>query len=416
MMWKNILFTLFLLGNNTPIFGQSTIHGELVVNKHIGTLACSIYGSNGNFSKKLLAKVDSLGKFRFQLPQGVETLVFSGNPEFRIIELPVNNHQASDYYLSLPLIEVDQQTADKPYQQATQKDLLIQSDHSIINKKKIIRYLKIIDVDTSLPIKANVCLFYTKTGLKDCFEIKPQYPAKLTLTEDDIIALEIKSNQYQSYNGNLYINQLNSKNNTYEVGLTKTRSILSIRNSLTEELNIENINDTKPAKIRKIKKDFCSSIQAGQQFHLFNKQLDTIFVTKLGLNLLLIKPKKLTDKTFENIPQKNKYSIQFNQSDFELLNFAKQTLDTIAILMQQNPKIKAQIVGFTDNVGSAEKNQALSEFRAKVSIRYLVLHHIEEDRLSWKGLGGDFPVSQNDTESNKAKNRRVEIILKDNLE
>ncbi len=413
-MRKIILIILSLLGNNYQIFGQSIIYGELIANNHNGSLVCSIYGYSKS-SKKLLGKSDSLGKFRFQLPEEAETLLFSGNPNFRSIELPINTHQEGKYFLSLPLIKIDQQKSDKPYQQIAQKDLLINSNSSE-KKNKVIRYLKIIDIDTQVPIPAKVCLFYTKTGLKDCSDVSPKQPLKISLSEDDIIAFEINTNQYQSYRGNLYIHEFENKNAVYEVGLTKTQSILAISNLLKDEVTIKNSEGNNSLNTKKTQKDICLIVQPRQSYHILNKQIDTVLLAQLGLNLLVLKPKNAEKIPAFTIPDKSKFSIQFNQSDFELLSSAKQTLDTISLIMQQKPLLKAEIIGFTDNVGSAEKNQTLSEFRAKVSLRYLVQQHIEESRLVWKGLGGNSPIAQNDTESNKARNRRVEIILKEDLE
>ena len=56
------------------------------------------------------------------------------------------------------------------------------------------------------------------------------------------------------------------------------------------------------------------------------------------------------------------------------------------------------------------QNLALSENRAKVILNYLVSKGIDEDRLLYKGYGGTKPVATNDSEDNKKKNRRVEIV------
>jgi len=55
-------------------------------------------------------------------------------------------------------------------------------------------------------------------------------------------------------------------------------------------------------------------------------------------------------------------------------------------------------------------NLALSENRAKVILNYIVSKGIDEERLLYKGYGGTKPVAPNDSEDNKKKNRRVEIV------
>lgn len=67
-----------------------------------------------------------------------------------------------------------------------------------------------------------------------------------------------------------------------------------------------------------------------------------------------------------------------------------------------------EIGGHTDNVGSVEFNQTLSEKRAAFVRNYLVTHfHIDENRLSTKGYGELYPVNTNRTEKGRSQNRRV---------
>jgi len=72
-----------------------------------------------------------------------------------------------------------------------------------------------------------------------------------------------------------------------------------------------------------------------------------------------------------------------------------------------------EVEGHTDNVGSAEFNQKLSEQRANAVLNYLVDRGVDKARLKAKGFGFDKPVESNDTPEGKAKNRRVELVIKD---
>jgi outer membrane protein OmpA-like peptidoglycan-associated protein len=91
-------------------------------------------------------------------------------------------------------------------------------------------------------------------------------------------------------------------------------------------------------------------------------------------------------------------------SDFEL--------NTLAQDLKDNPSIKIQIIGHTDNVGSENDNQKLSEARAKAVAAALVSRGIDYSRVSYLGLGESQPIADNDTESGRKKNRRTEFILK----
>ena len=69
------------------------------------------------------------------------------------------------------------------------------------------------------------------------------------------------------------------------------------------------------------------------------------------------------------------------------------------------------IAGHTDNIGSNEYNQELSEERAKSVKNYLLNHHgIDSKRITIKGYGETKPIASNDTDDGRLKNRRVEFI------
>jgi outer membrane protein OmpA-like peptidoglycan-associated protein len=74
----------------------------------------------------------------------------------------------------------------------------------------------------------------------------------------------------------------------------------------------------------------------------------------------------------------------------------------------KNSKLKIEISGHTDNVGSSDYNLKLSENRAKAIFDYLK-QYIDTNRMIYKGYGSDLPVAPNDTEQGRAQNRRSEI-------
>lgn len=89
-------------------------------------------------------------------------------------------------------------------------------------------------------------------------------------------------------------------------------------------------------------------------------------------------------------------------------------LDRVAEFLRENPGIKIEIAGHTDNVGSAPFNQALSEARAKSVASYITSRGIKSFRLMSKGYGLSRPVSSNSTAAGRAQNRRVEFAFLDN--
>ena len=78
-------------------------------------------------------------------------------------------------------------------------------------------------------------------------------------------------------------------------------------------------------------------------------------------------------------------------------------------LLEQNPALKIELGGHTDNVGRPEDNQRLSEQRAKAVYDYIVGKGVAANRLTYKGYGETQPVATNDTEEGRGENRRTEI-------
>lgn len=84
-------------------------------------------------------------------------------------------------------------------------------------------------------------------------------------------------------------------------------------------------------------------------------------------------------------------------------------LDQLVALLNENPRLRIQINGHTDDVGDEASNQALSERRAKAVYDYLVSKGIAPERLRYRGFGESKPIQPNDTPEGRAQNRRTEF-------
>jgi len=84
-------------------------------------------------------------------------------------------------------------------------------------------------------------------------------------------------------------------------------------------------------------------------------------------------------------------------------------LERVATLLIENPTIRLEISGHTDNVGSYRANQKLSEQRAKSVVDYLISKGVAQDRLEYKGYAFNQPIADNNTPEGRAQNRRVEF-------
>lgn len=82
----------------------------------------------------------------------------------------------------------------------------------------------------------------------------------------------------------------------------------------------------------------------------------------------------------------------------------------IAEALKNDPTLKIAIEGHTDNTGDAAHNKKLSDDRANAVLTALVGQKIDKSRLTAKGYGAERPLVANDSEDNRAKNRRVELV------
>jgi outer membrane protein OmpA-like peptidoglycan-associated protein len=84
-------------------------------------------------------------------------------------------------------------------------------------------------------------------------------------------------------------------------------------------------------------------------------------------------------------------------------------LDKLVQLLKENPGIKIQVEGHTDNIGKPADNLRLSDNRARSVRSYLIANGISADRVLAKGFGETKPIASNDTEAGRASNRRTEV-------
>jgi outer membrane protein OmpA-like peptidoglycan-associated protein len=84
-------------------------------------------------------------------------------------------------------------------------------------------------------------------------------------------------------------------------------------------------------------------------------------------------------------------------------------LDQVLQMLQQNADLRLEVSGHTDNAGPPEVNQRLSEARANSVRDHLVGKGIDASRLTAIGHGDALPVVPNDSDAERARNRRTEI-------
>lgn len=105
-------------------------------------------------------------------------------------------------------------------------------------------------------------------------------------------------------------------------------------------------------------------------------------------------------------------NILFDQGKADIRNESKPELDKLVAFMLANPGAEIELSGHTSAEGERNYNKSLSYKRVKACKDYIVAKGIPEDRIIAVGFGPDRPVAPNDSEPNRAKNRRVEMRLK----
>lgn len=117
-------------------------------------------------------------------------------------------------------------------------------------------------------------------------------------------------------------------------------------------------------------------------------------------------------------PLKRKVPIRLDNINFEsnsayLMESSFSELNRVVTLFEDNPDIHVEIMAHTDDIGSEKYNAILAEKRAKSVVEYLIICGINPNRLVAKGYGETTPLVSNDSDDNRALNRRVEMRILD---
>ena len=103
--------------------------------------------------------------------------------------------------------------------------------------------------------------------------------------------------------------------------------------------------------------------------------------------------------------------IYYETNDYSLTQESKMLLALFIEFLKENPTVKVEIQGHTDNIGNDADNLLLSEHRAKSVYDYVIGQGIEPNRLRYKGYGESTPIASNNTEAGRAKNRRTVFLI-----
>jgi len=120
-----------------------------------------------------------------------------------------------------------------------------------------------------------------------------------------------------------------------------------------------------------------------------------VSVTREGDNIILNMPGNIT----------------FDTDSSRLNDRFTETLDSVALVLNEYSKTMIDVVGHTDSTGAENYNQRLAEDRAASVRNYFLAKGIRAQRIVARGLGESMPIASNDTPEGRAQNRRVELAL-----
>ncbi len=107
----------------------------------------------------------------------------------------------------------------------------------------------------------------------------------------------------------------------------------------------------------------------------------------------------------------NMSDVLFDFNKYTLKTDAREKLAKVSGILLAYPNLKLQIEGYTDNIGSDEYNQKLSEQRADGVRDYLVSQSVQDNNITAAGFGKSSPIADNSTNSGRAQNRRVQLVV-----
>ena len=367
---------------------------------------------------------------------------------YRPQRLPLNMTtvtSAGEVYVVIPLVAVDRQGTDRPYLQTEQKHYIQPAGTSTTGAVQHTTFA-VADALTQTPLRAQVCLFFTKTGKKNCLDTDASGQCITNFSDKDIVAIEVKASGYQAYEGNIRVEQLGGPALHHTVRLLRELVILSVQSSPAQASNpvrvvLRSTANQKPVLLASVADRpgvFTASdlLPSRYELLLLDQKEAILYRQTLsmapGLNVqtIALPPPAATQKTLttarpasttaaparagevaapvlaDNLP-----ILFFDESSYALSDVTRTTLQQVAAYLRQHTDVHLRLVGHTDRLGDEQLNRYLGEFRAKVAANYLHWQGIDDTRLQVMGYGSRFLVGADSTAESRGRNRRVTLKL-----
>ena len=282
--------------------------------------------------------------------------------------------------------------------------------------------LEIFDKESSEPLVVDITLINQKTGEKQLigndskldtqFELGEKYTISLDAEGYDNKIVEIRYNKIGTLSKSVFVSAtkptiemsnliLNVKDEISLETIPSTIMAINISDPVNHSSSLIALNDNPPPTF---------PLEVGQSYEIlvtkegyFNKTVKIDNLSKNDiLQEILLTPVEIGKSIIID-------DLHFKTGLTELDDASYRLLDQLVDFMSQNSTLKIEIAGHTDSDGSEEFNQTLSEGRAQSAVNYIIEKGVDQNRLVAKGYGETQPLFENDTEENKANNRRVEL-------
>ncbi len=186
-------------------------------------------------------------------------------------------------------------------------------------------------------------------------------------------------------------------------------SIVEIKNVATKQISYATVDSSSGEYMLAIKKNTDVVLTMKKENVAFNvtyvssKNVQPIEAEPSVVNIVVKEAKEGSSFVLENI--------LYNTNSAELKKESRIILESFAQYLKENPKIKVEIQGHTDNIGNPKDNQALSTNRAFSVKAMLEEFGVDGKRILAKGFGQNKPIAENTAEEGRAKNRRTEFQI-----
>lgn len=338
----------------------------------------------------------------------------------------------------IPLLMLGSQAKDQVYQQAVQTHY---EQQAMQPTGQVQRGLFVVtDALSNQPLSARACLFSTNGQPKRCFDTDKRGQFNTAFTQQDIVAVEVKAAGYQSYQGNIAIEQLDGQQHHHTIQLLRELALITVaiptawRSVRCSMQAGDGLPATSLKEVPTLAGQYCTYKLLPGTYQLIiqdvtgqTRHRQTVRV-QYGLNVIPLSPansltavldgRRPTPDSPALAPEPNLHRlpaelplIYFEQGSYRLTDVARESLQQVSTFMQAHPEYRLKLIGHTDPEGDEQMNRYLSEFRSKIIANHLFWQGIPEHRMSITGQGSRYPVAPSDVEANKAKNRRVFLKL-----